>query len=278
MYDFLYFIFVIIVSIAVAITITEVITITNLIAAIFTVIVGGVSTNIGPSFTGTGSYSFIEFQPNSGSFLQMGGTAITMNASATETFSSASLLLNGTISTSTASTPLTVSDAEGLRIVGVANASLSACSAGAAGSMQYDTTNNMNQICNGTAWSPTTGGAFYHARTPITGTINADNYLIGGLPKINGSGQVYTQFEIEGSWATAGTGAGTKTFAVWDVTSNASRGTCTVTCTNAALTPWACTGVLSGAVAGAAYGLKITSATTCATTQPSDVDVTVHLY
>lgn len=53
--------------------------------------------------------------------------------------------------------PLTVSDAEGFALVGVATGSLPACNStapptGTRGTTQYDTTTNQLKLCDGTAW------------------------------------------------------------------------------------------------------------------------------
>lgn len=57
--------------------------------------------------------------------------------------------------------PLTVIDAEGLAILGVATVGLAACNAtapptGTRGTIQYDTTLNRLVYCNGTAWKTIT--------------------------------------------------------------------------------------------------------------------------
>jgi hypothetical protein len=128
-----------------------------------------------------------------------------------------------------------------LKSIGVASGSLPTCNAGAAGSLEYDTTLTCFRICNGTAWSVCVQPASYinnYWSTTCFGVCGEDVNMQGGIRSLGG-----TTNRVVCSWGTAGTGGSTGVVVkIRDVTAASNLCTCTIgACTIAAGTPTVCT-------------------------------------
>jgi hypothetical protein len=126
-----------------------------------------------------------------------------------------------------------------LQTVGAATGSLAACAAGTAGALEYDTTTRSVKRCDGTSW---------HTIGEHNGMLSGYQPVVAVAAAITITGIRFTSnatlTRLGATNTIAGTGAGSVTVSVRDVTSATTLCTKTIACTAAAgaTTSGSCTG------------------------------------
>lgn len=199
--------------------------------------------------------------------VHINGTAwLTVNAA------TGAITANGLIATP-GTGPVTVSDTSGLALTGVATGSLPTCGTTVSwGTVQYDTTAQSLKLCSNENWQSLEHEAFA-ARCLEAGACGEGTNFLGPYDtKTEHSSAV-----VACSSSTAGTGGATGVVVqLFDTTTTAAIGTCTVAaCTAAAGAPGSCT--ITGTVpSGRRLVLRLAATTDC-TTNPTGLTCNVNL-
>ena len=202
----------------------------------------------------------------------------TLTLGAVKVYGTSDFLSTATITNSTAGSPLTVNDLDGIALVGAATVNLTACNAtappaGTRGAWQYDTTTNTMKFCNGTAWQNI---------TPDTNTNTWEGKLSGywPLPTSDGAAITFVQTRMKHAGNTAtlywvptttGVGAGNVTITVRNVTTATIVCAPTVLCTTAAFTATELTCASTLVALGDEIAIQYTGACTAASNPTGNV-------
>ena len=159
----------------------------------------------------------------------------------------------------------TMSPAGAYRMVGVATASLPACAAGIAGTIQYDTTDAVVKFCNGSSWLAIgygTNGNYYSnfaAYCDASPCAEGTTFLGAYTPPAE-----VTAHNVTCVWGTAGTAGTTGVVAaLWDDTGNAEVCTCTLgACTASANESLTCA-CASSMTPTKRYSVRLSATTDC---------------
>lgn len=184
------------------------------------------------------------------------------------------LSLRGPIANPATITAVTIADAEGLSLSGVATGSLASCPAVGEGTLQFDTTAKALKICRTTesGWAPVARTTFT-ARCAPTGACTEGTNFAGAYS----TRTTYAEARVVCSPQVAGTGGTTGVvLQLWNESDLASIGTCTLgSCTAGAGAPLFCT--ITGAVPANRYvTLRLTTGTDC-TANPTGFVCNVEL-